>query len=93
MFKFNKTFLGLLIIVYAFSAVFCSLPFSGLDRYAENDHSPQILCGIDLNNYTPSDGHGFFLLDLTSCWNLIPESIEPHLPILSYSIFKIPKPA
>jgi hypothetical protein len=89
--KFNKTFSGTLIFIYAFSAVFCSLPFSGLDWYAENDHSPHIHCGIDLNNYAPSDGHGFFLFDLTSCWSLIPESIEPHLPILSFSIFKIPK--
>jgi len=90
--NFNKTFSGTLIFIYAFSAVFCLLPFSGLERYAEYDHPPHIHCGIDLNNYAPSDEHGFFLFDLTSCWSLIHESIEPHLPILSFSIFKIPKP-
>jgi hypothetical protein len=92
-FKFNKTFLGTLIIVYVFSAALCSLDFNGLDGHVENNHIPDVHCAIDLKNYAAPDGQSSSLVDLTSWWSLLPKSIEPHLPILSFSIFKIPKSA
>jgi hypothetical protein len=92
-FKYNKIFLGVLMLVYVSSVAICSLDFNGMDGDAGNDHFPDIHCGIDLNNYAPSEDRSASLNDFSGHWRLLPRVIEPHLPILSFSIFKVPKPA
>jgi hypothetical protein len=91
--KFNQTFSAALVLVCASSAVFCSLPLSSLGRHAETNHALHRHCGNDQNHYSPSDSNRFFLFDPKTCWGLICESIDPLLPVLSFSILKIPKPA
>ena len=93
MFKFNNTFLGMLIFVYVFSVALCSVDFIGTDGYAKNDPQPDTHCRIDLNSNLTANEQSSFLIDLTRRWHLLAQIIEPHLPILSFSIFKIPKPA
>jgi hypothetical protein len=92
-FKFNKTFLEILILVYVVSGAICSLGFNGVDGNAKSDHIPDIHCGIDLKNYAPPEDRNSSFVDLTPCWGLLPQINEPHLPILSFSILKVPKPA
>jgi hypothetical protein len=91
--KFNKTFLGMLILVYVFSAAICSLDLKGVDGHTENAPISDIHCGIDLKNYVPPEDRNSSLVDLTSRWSLLPKTIDPNLPVLSFSIFKVPKPA
>jgi hypothetical protein len=92
-FKGKKTFLVVLIFVYGLSAAICSSDFNGMVGHAGNDHFPNIYCGIDLNNYVPLENPSSSLIDLTPCWGLLHQINEPHLPILSFPIFKVPKPA
>lgn len=91
--KFNRTFVAALVLVCGFSAVFCSLPLSSLGRHAEINHTVHRHCGNDQNHNSPPDSNGFLLFDPETYWGLICESIAPPLPVLSFSIFKIPKPA
>lgn len=91
MHKFNSIFLAMLVFVYAFSAVVCSVDLNGADGHAKSDQVPDIHCGIDLNSYLTTDEQGSCLNDLASCWGLLPQVKRPHLPILTFSIFKVPK--
>jgi hypothetical protein len=93
MFKLNNTFLAMLIVVYAFSFTVCSLNFIDIGGSAKNDQFPDIHCGTDLISYFVEDERNLFLIDLTQCGNLSPQDNEPHFPILSFAIFKVPKPA
>lgn len=90
-FKFNKISFGILILVYVFSVAICSLEFNHTDGHAAKDNIPDTHCGIELNRYTPPEIGSFALLDLTSYQKLYPFIVEPKLPILVYSILKIPK--
>jgi hypothetical protein len=83
----------MLIFVYVFSAAICSLDLKGVDGHTENAPISDLHCGIDLKNYIPPEDRNSSLVDLTSRWSLLPKTIDPKLPILSFSIFKIPKPA
>ncbi len=91
MFKFNKTLLEILILVYVVSGAICSVDFNAVDGPAKSDLIPDIHCGIDLKNYAPPQDRNSSLVDLTSWWGLLPKTIDPNLPILSFSIFKVPK--
>jgi hypothetical protein len=92
-FKFNKISLGILILAYVFSVAICPLDFNHTNGHVEKEKIPDIHCGIELNSYVPPDDGSSAFLDLTSPWKLCPLIVEPKLPILVYSIFKIPKPA
>ncbi len=91
--KYYKSFLGIAVLAFAFSVSICFLDFSGTNGYVEDAHTPDIYCGIDLNSYMLTEDQSSSILDLTKYWKLSPHVIEPHLPILSFSIFKVPKPA
>jgi len=90
-FKFNKASLGILILLYVFSAAICSLDFNHANGHVEKDNIPDIHCGIGVKGYIPPEGVGSALVDSTTHRKLCPLIIEPKLPILVYSIFKIPK--
>ena len=93
MFKYKKTSLGILILVYVFSAAICSSDFNHANGHTEKDNTPDIHCGIELiSNVPPEDGSSAHL-DLTLSRKLSSFIVEPKLPILVYSIFKIPKSA
>ena len=91
MIKFNKISFGILILVYVFSIAICSLEFNHTNGHAAKDNIPDIHCGIELNRYASTEDGSFALLDLTSYQKLCPLIVEPKLPILVYSILKIPK--
>jgi hypothetical protein len=69
----------------------CSSEFNHANGHVAKDITPDTHCGIELNRYAPLEDESFALLDLTSYRNLCPLIVEPKLPILVYSIFKIPK--
>ncbi len=92
MFKFNRISLGILILVYVFSVAICPLDFNHTNGRAEKNNIPDIHCGIELNSYVPPEDGSSAHFDLTSYRNLFPLIDEPTLPLLVYSIFKIPKP-
>jgi len=89
--KFNKISLGILVLVYFFSVGICPLDFSHTDGHAKKDSVPDIHCGTELNSCVFSDNGGSARLDSTSSWKLYPFVAEPRLPVLVYSILKIPK--
>jgi hypothetical protein len=93
MLRWNKTYLGIVILIYAFSVAICASEFNEANRLAGNDHTPDIYCGIDLNTIVPTDDRRSAIIDSASGWNLTSRIIEPHLPILAFAIFKIPKSA
>jgi hypothetical protein len=81
-------------MVYVFGI--CSFDFSegGHEHEHEEDtHQSSVHCGVDLTNFIPSEDASSSLVNLTSDWYLFPQMTELRLPILSFSIFKIPKPA
>jgi hypothetical protein len=82
----------MLIVVYAFSFAVCSLNFIDVGGHAKSDQLPDIYCGTDLISYFVEDEQNCFLIDLTQCWSLPFQDNEPRLPILSLTIFKVPKP-
>ena len=92
-FKYHKTSLGILILLYVFSAARCSLDFKHANGHVEKDIIPDIHCGTGVNSIIPLESVGPALIDLPSYRKLCPFIIEPKLPILVYSIFKIPKPS
>ena len=90
--KFNKISLGILILAYVFSAGICPLNFNHYTNgRLEKDNIPDIHCRIELNSYVSPDNGSSAFLDLTSPWKFCPLIVEPRLPILVYSILKIPK--
>ena len=93
MFKSNKISLGILILAFVFSVAICPLDFNHTNGHAEKEKIPDIHCGIELNSYVPTDDGSFALLVLTLSRNLCPQIAEPKLPVLVYSILKVPKPA
>lgn len=93
----SKPFWGLLLIlalifasVYIFSVCSSELDQGG---HEENTYHPNFHCGVDLTNFVPSKDPSSSLKDFTSRWSLFSQGIKPHLPILIFSVFKIPKPA
>jgi hypothetical protein len=92
----GKTFLGMVILMHVvaglFTVVICSFDFNE-SEHADDHHPPQIHCGIDLDHFVPAKNGSSFLGYLASCLALLPQISEPYLPIVSFSIFKIPKPA
>lgn len=93
MFKFNKKFWEIFILVYIFSIAVCYMDFNIADGHAEKDHFPDIHCWIELNIFGPPETESSAFVDPTSYWSLYPRLAEPHFPILAYSIFKVPKTA
>jgi|TARA_Y100000310_G_scaffold297235_1_gene330074 hypothetical protein len=92
-FKYNnKAFLGMLIFLYLFSVSICSSDLIGANESAENDQTPHAHCGVGLKTDALLENQISSCLDLSSHWRLFADITEPHLPILSFSIFKIPKP-
>jgi hypothetical protein len=92
-YKSHKISLGIFISLYVLSVAICSLNFNHTNEPVEKDIFPDVHCGIELSSYVaPEDGSSAFS-DLTSYRKLCPFIVEPKLPILVYSIFKIPKPA
>jgi len=89
--KFNKISLGILVLVYLFSVGICPLDFNHTNGHAKKDNVPDIHCGTALNSCVFTDNGGYARLDLTSSWKLCSLIVEPRLPVLVYSILKIPK--
>jgi len=89
--KFNKISLGILVLAYLFSIGICPLDFNHPNGHAKKDNIPDIHCGIELNSCVFPDNGGSARLDSTSSWKLCPLIVEPRLPVLVYSILKIPK--
>jgi hypothetical protein len=92
-YKFNGISLGILILAYVFSAAICPLDFNHTNGHANEKKVPDFHCGIGFTSYVPAGDGSSALLDLNSHWKLFSLTVEPKLPILVYSIFKIPKPA
>ncbi len=92
MFKYNKAFLGMLIFLYLFSVSICSPDLNGVNESAKNDQAPHVHCGVDLKTDALLENQISSCLDLPSHWRLFAGITEPNLPVLSFSIFKIPKP-
>ena len=90
--KFYSISVGILILVYMFSVAFCPLDFSHSNEHVKKNKVPDMHCGIEFTSYVAAEDGSSALLDLTSHWKLYPLIVEPKLPILVYSIFKIPKP-
>jgi hypothetical protein len=95
-FKRGKPFWGMLLIltftcgiVYIFGI--CSFDFDE-GGHEEDTHHSFVHCGVDLTNFVLSENASSSLVNLTSGWYLYPQMTELRLPILSFSIFKIPKP-
>ncbi len=81
------------IFLYVLSFAICSLDFDGINGPIKADNIPDIHCGIDLTNFIPSENRSSCIINLTSCVALASNIMEPYFPILSYPIFKPPKPA
>ena len=92
-FKFNSIPLGILILAFVLSAAICPRNFNHTNGHVKENKVPDSHCGIGFTSYVPAADGSFAFLDLNSHWKLYPFIIEPKLPILVYSIFKIPKPA
>jgi len=92
MFKYNRAFLGMLIFLYLFSVSICSPDLIGANESAENDQAPHVHCGVDLKTDSLLENQSSSILDRPSHWQLLAGITEPHLPVLSFSILKIPKP-
>lgn len=94
--KRDKTFSGMLILIFVFACVYtvaiCSFDFTG-SAHAEDNHQAYSHCGADLNNFVPSEHGNSSFVDLTSYRSFLPPTVELYLPILNFSIFKVPKPA
>ena len=92
MFKLSRISLAILILAYVFPVAICPLDFNHTNGRAEKDNIPDIHCGVELSSYVlPEDGSSA-PFDLTMSRKLCPLIVEPKLPLLVYSIFKIPKP-
>ncbi len=94
--KGEKIFFGMIMLIFVYTCVFtlaiCSFELTG-GGHAENDHQPYSHCGVDLNNFvSPVDGSSS-LVDLTSHWSLLPPIDELHLPVLCFSVLRVPKTA
>jgi hypothetical protein len=92
-YKSHKISLGIIIPAYVLSVVMCSLYFNHTNEPSEKDVFPDIHCGIEQNSTDAPEDGGSAFSDLASYRKLCPFIVEPKLPILVYSIFKIPKPA
>ena len=92
-FRFNSITLGILILAYVLSAAVCPLNFNHTNGHVKENKVLESHCGIGFTSYVLAADGSFAFLDLNSHWKLYPFIIEPKLPILVYSIFKIPKPA
>jgi hypothetical protein len=96
--KCSKAFWGIIILIFGvtFATVntfaICSFDFHE-GEHAGGNHHPYFHCGVELNDFVPSENLSSSLGDLTSCWGISPQITEPQLPILSFSILKIPRPA
>jgi len=92
-FKFNSITLGTLILAFVLSAAMSPWNFNHTNGHVKENKTPDIHCGIGFTGDVPAADGSSALLDLNTHWKLYPFIIEPKLPILVYSIFKIPKPA
>ncbi len=85
--KGGKKLLGLIILIYGLTIAICSADFA---QEIEGDH-PDFHCAIDLNPVALSDIQSFIFVKLNRSFAAFPQVEEPHLPIVSFSIFKPPE--
>jgi hypothetical protein len=88
-----RTILGMIILIYVFSTTICSFHFKGKGEHSRDNHLPGLYCGGDLNNAVLSEDRGSSRAIFARYSILFTRVIEPSLPILSFAIFKPPKPA
>ena len=91
--KHHKISLAILSLLYVFSAAICSLGFNHAIGHVETGNISDIHCGTGGSSHVPPKGEGPAFVDLTLHRKLWAHVVEPKLPILVYSIFKIPKPS
>ncbi len=94
--KSEKTLYVMIILVFVVTYLSvlanCSSDYVEV-RYPEHDHEhSQVHCGFDLNNFIPSEDRSSSSAGLASSRGLLSLITEPRLPILSFSVFKVPKP-
>ena len=88
--KSSKRLLGLVILIYGLTLAICSVDFAQ-EVDVENSHHTGSHCAIDLNSIALSDVQSFIFVKLNRSSAPLSHVEEPHLPIVSFSIFKPPK--
>ncbi|OGP91064.1 MAG: hypothetical protein A2156_06595 [Deltaproteobacteria bacterium RBG_16_48_10] len=88
--KRGKKLFALVILLYGLTIAICSVDFArGID--VVNYYHSGFHCAIDLNPVALSDGQSFTFVKLNRSSAVISQVEEPHLPIVSFSIFKPPE--
>ena len=90
--KRSKNFFIFVILIYGLPLAICSIDFAHGMSLGEMDYHQDLHCALDLNPGILSS-LSVTLSNLPSISAILPEVKEPHLPIVSFSIFKPPEPA
>jgi hypothetical protein len=94
--KSGKIVLGMVILIFAATHVFtlahCLSDYIEIRQPGHDHHHTQIHCGVDITSFVTSDDRSSSFADLTFSLGSLSRITEPRLPILSFSVFKVPKP-
>jgi len=88
--KDGKKLFGLVIIIYGLTLAICSVDLAREIDVKDYSHFG-FHCTIDLNSIVLSDVQSFTFFKLNRSSAVPPQVEEPHLPIISFSIFKPPE--
>jgi hypothetical protein len=87
--KDGKNLFGL-VIIYGLALAICSVDLAREIDGEDYSHF-DFHCAIDLNSIALSDVQSFTFFKLNRSSAVPPQVEEPHLPIISFSIFKPPE--
>lgn len=90
--RYSKNLFVFVILIYGLPLAICSMNFAHGMGTGETDYHQHLHCALDLTPGTLSSFQNYTISKLTPFSSVFPEVREPHLPIVSFSIFKPPPP-
>jgi hypothetical protein len=91
--KSVKAVFAIVVVSLVFSFALCSVHSDGMLGSDGKHRHIDFPCATDLNRYVAPEAWNPSHIRFTSVLTARPHVDEPHLPLLSSSIFKIPKSA